>query len=437
MKFYDREKEIQLLENNERQSRESAAMTVLNGRRRVGKTSLVMQALKGSEQAYLFISKDSEALLCQKLQRELKTSLNLSVYGQLTTFRSLFEVIMQESRKRHFTVILDEFQNLDKVNPAAFSDMQELWDRYKDKSQLNLICCGSVRTMMKKIFEDSHEPLYGRATSKLTLRPFETSTLKEILADHNPDFNGDDLLALYMITGGVAKYVELLMDAKCVTRKKMLDYVFREDSYFLSEGRDMISDEFNSDSGTYFSILQLIASGNTRVSEIDGTLQKTTGVYLSNLERNYELITRTQPLLAKPSSKVTQYFIKDPFLRFWFRFVRPYQALAERGQIQLLRKNAEDGYAEYSGRILELYFREKAYETGKFTDVGNWWDRNGENEIDLIALNEFDKTRIVAEVKRNPRKINIKALQGKIDSLPAQTFGKYRLACKGLSLNDM
>lgn len=76
-------------------------------------------------------------------------------------------------------------------------------------------------------------------------------------------------------------------------------------------------------------------------------------------------------------------------------------------------------------------------ETGQYSQVGNWWDRKGENEIDMIALNEFDHTGMAAEIKRNPRKINLAELQAKVDSLPAKTFGEYTFSLRGLSIEDM
>ena len=137
---------------------------------------------------------------------------------------------MRESINRHFTVVFDEFQTLYKINPAIFSEIQDLWDRYHRESKLNLIVAGSIQSLMRRIFEDKNEPLYGRPTSKFTLYPFRTDVLKEILAEHSPDYGNEDLLCLYMITGGVAKYVELLMDAQCYTKDRMLDYVCRQDS---------------------------------------------------------------------------------------------------------------------------------------------------------------------------------------------------------------
>lgn len=437
MRFYDRESEIHILKENERQARLNAVFTVLTGRRRVGKTTLLTMALEGCDYAYLFVSKDSEAVLCRKFQQSLEEQLGIHVYGTISRFRDLFEVIMKESLNRHFTIILDEFQTLYKVNPAIFSEIQDLWDRYHRDSHIYLITSGSIQSLMKRIFEKENEPLYGRPTSKMVLQPFAVSVIKQILCDHCPEYKNEDLLCLYMITGGVAKYVELLMDAGCYTKERMLNYVCRQDSYFLSEGRDLMNQEFSEESATYFSILQLIAGGMTKRSDIDGAMQKDMGVYLQNLEKNYHIVARLKPLLAKPNSKVTAYEISDQFLRFWFRFVWPYQSLIERRQLSLLRQNMSQHYEQFTGRTLEQYFQAQAVETGQYTVVGNWWDRKGGNEMDMIALNEFDHTGIVAEIKRNPRKISLTELQEKVNMLPPATFSDYTFSLRALSLEDM
>lgn len=437
MRFYDRKNEIEILQKNERQAHDSAVFTVLTGRRRVGKTSLVTHALEGADWSYLFVSKDSETALCQKFQRELDEQVGIHVYGQVAKFRDLFKVIMEESTRRHLTIVIDEFQNLHKINPAIFSEIQDLWDRYHNKSRLNLIVSGSIMSLMKKIFEDANEPLYGRPTSKFTLRPFTINVLKEIFHDHCPEYSNEDLLCLYMLTGGVAKYVELMMDGKCFTKAKMLNNVCRQDSYFLTEGRDLMNQEFSDDSVTYFSILQLIANGMTRRADIDGALMKDTGTFIQNLERDFRIISRIKPLLSKPNSKTSAYEISDQFLRFWFRFVCPYQSLIERQQFSLLRSNIDTHYDVFSGRTLEQYFQANLMESGKYTQVGNWWDRKGENELDIVAINEFDMTGMVAEVKRNPRKISIPKLKDKMNALPKDCFGKYNLSVHAFSLEDM
>jgi hypothetical protein len=437
MRFYDRTEEIEMIQRNENQAKEYASFSVLMGRRRVGKTSLITHALEGKPYAYLFVSRDNEAMLCKKFQEALYAQLGISVYGTLTSFRDLFEIIMKESIQRHFTVVFDEFQTLYRVNPSLFSEIQRLWDLYHTQSHLHLIVCGSIQSLMKRIFEKESEPLYGRPTSKFTLLPFSVSVLKEILKEHHPNYLPEDLLCLYMITGGVAKYVELLMDADCFTKEKMLNYVCRPDSYFLTEGRDLMNQEFSDESATYFSILQLIAGGMTRRTEIDSVMGKDMGVYLQNLERNYLMIHRLKPMLSRPNSKMTTYEIADPFLRFWFRFICPYQELVERRQLSLLRQYIGKNYEQFSGKTLEQYFRALFMERGEFTQVGNWWDRKGENEIDLIALNEFDHTGVIAEIKRNPNKINAAELRRKVEALPFSDFGKYQWQLQGLSMEDM
>ncbi len=437
MKFYNRETEIGILLENELQAESSATFTVLMGRRRVGKTSLVTKAFEGRQYAYLFVSKDSEAVLCGKFQQAIEEQLGIKVYGRLTSFHDFFEVVMRESLQCHFTIVFDEFQNLYKVNPAIFSEIQDLWDRYHRESHLNLITMGSIRSLMKRIFEDENEPLYGRPTSKFTLFPFTIDVLKQIFRDHKPDFKNEDLLCLYMLTGGVAKYVELLMDAGCYTKEKMLNYFCRQDSYFLSEGRDLMNQEFGDEGTTYFSILQLIAMGLNRRSDIDGAMQKDMGTFLQNLERNFNIISRLKPILSKPNSKTSAYEISDQFLRFWFRFVWPYQSLIERRQLTLLRQNIGQNYEQFSGRTLEQFFQQAAMESGQYTMVGNWWNRKGENEIDMIAINEFEHKGIAAEIKRNPRKLSLTDLERKVSNLPPTDFGCYSLSLQTLSLEDL
>lgn len=436
MKFYNRENELELLHATEQRSKNSAQLTIMMGRRRIGKTSLILNSLKGKHYAYLFVGLEPETIMCQRFQRELTSSLGLNIYGNITSFRELFEIIMRESTQQHFSVVFDEVQNLIRINPEFFYQMQEIWDKYHNESHINLIMSGSIHSLMKHIFENHTEPMYGRATSKMTIMPFKISVLKEILYDHNPNYSAEDLLCLYMLTGGVAKYVEILMDNGATTKESMLDYVVRQDSYFLTEGKNMLNDEFSSDYSIYFSIMQLIANGKTRVSEIDGEILRPTSVYLANLEKNYELIAKIQPILARPNSRTTKYLINDNFLRFWFRFILPYQSLIEQQQFALLRQHIDESYTQFSGITLEQIFQKIMFESGKFTNIGNWWDNKSNNEIDIVAINEFNHTGVIAEVKRNPKKIDLSVLEEKTKALPTE-FNKYKFEIIGLSLEDL
>ncbi|MCI7579461.1 MAG: DUF234 domain-containing protein [Prevotella sp.] len=103
----------------------------------------------------------------------------------------------------------------------------------------------------------------------------------------------------------------------------------------------------------------------------------------------------------------------------------------------MLRSNIDTHYDVFSGRTLEQYFQANLMESGKYTQVGNWWDRKGENELDIVAINEFDMTGMVAEVKRNPKKISISKIKDKMNALPKESFGKYNLSVQAFSLEDM
>ena len=436
MKFYNREDEMKLIRQTEERSRSTACFTAIMGRRRVGKTTLLRKALEGKKYIYLFVSRTSEVLLCDAFKREITDTLSIPIYGTPTRFRDLFELLMQHAASEHFTLIIDEFQDFDRVNPSIFSDIQNMWDRYSPLAKINFIVCGSIYSLMKHIFEDHKEPLFGRLTSKFVLKPFKTSVLIEILRDYNPAYTPDDLLCLYTLTGGVAKYVTLLMDAGAVTLETMIDFVTQPDSPLLTEGRDMLVQEFGRDYSTYFSILQLIASGYTRQGEIDGIIGKNSGPYLNKLSEGYSLIQRRLPLLSKPGTRNLRWYIADNFLNFWFRFIYPHQSAIELEKYAELNTYIKSHYVQYSGGMLEKYFRDRVAETTNVTLVGNYWDSKGENEIDLIALNDFEKKGLIAEVKRNPDKINYTLLAQKMANLPKE-FSKYSLIQKGLSLDDM
>ena len=435
MRFYNREEEIRLIRRTEEKSLSSACFTVIMGRRRVGKTTLLRKALEGKRYIYLFVSRTNEALLCDTFKKEITDKLSVPIYGTPTRFIELFELLMQHAAREHFTLVI-EFQDFERVNPSIFSDIQNLWDKYSPQAKINFIVCGSIYSLMKHIFEDRKEPLFGRLTSKFILKPFKTSVLIEIMQEYNPAFTPEDLLCLYTLTGGVAKYVSLLIDAGAFTKDSMIDFVTQSDSPLLTEGKDMLIQEFGRDYSTYFSILQLVASGCTRQSEIDSIIGKNSGPYLKNLSEDYSLIQRQLPLLAKPGTRNLRWFMSDNFLNFWFRFIYPHQSAIELEKYGQLNEYIKSHYVQYSGWMLEKYFRERVAETMNVTQVGNYWDTKGENEIDLIALNDFEKRGVVAEVKRNPNKISYTLLAEKVARLPKE-FTKYNLSQKGFSLEDM
>jgi len=436
MKFYDRESEIGILANNWNLSQNGSRMTVLVGRRRVGKTTLLTQAGAGQPMLYLYVSKDNERVLVKKFQDLASKTIGLRIYGQIDNFADFFEELMKYGCEHHYTLIFDEFQNFLKVNSAIPGHIQDIWDRWQRKTTVNLIACGSIYSMMHHIFDNGDEPLYGRQDCRINLLPFKTAVLKQILQDYNPSYTNEDLLCLYMLTGGVAKYVAWLMDAGAVTKDQMLWWVTQKGSPYLSEGSELIMSEFGKDYANYLSILEIIASGLTLQSQIDGIIGKSTGVYLNNLETDYNYIHRHLPVFSKPGSRNQKWILDDCFLRFWFRFIVSNQALVETERNDLLHEMVLSGYDQYCGIVLEQYFRQKYTEEGRFTTVGSYWDRKGQNEIDLVALNSLDHKVVVAEVKHNLKRYSQSELQRKVDTVKRE-LGGYEIELMCLSMDDM
>ena len=434
MKFYNREKELKNLREIEESSKISSKMTVIVGRRRIGKTKLIQEAYK--EKVYLFVSKKNEALLCEEFISIIQNTLDVKIFGQITKFKDLFEYLMELATTKPFTLVIDEFQEFLQINDSIYSDMQNIWDSYKDNSKMNLVLSGSIYSLMKKIFEDKREALFGRANNKIHLKPFTVNTIKEILQENYPEYTNDDLLSFYILTGGVAKYVEILVDNNAFTLEKQLELIFDEYSLFLEEGKNLLVEEFGKEYTTYFSILSLIASSKTARVEIESILGKNVGGYLDRLENEYTIIKKVKPIFAKEGSRTLRYEIIDNFFNFWFRFIYKYKSAIEIENYEYVKDIVNRDYTTYSGHFLEKYFIEKLKLSNQYSDIGTYWERGNKNEIDIVGINDDSKTMLIAEVKRQSKKIDINKLQEKALKLVCK-YKKYEVDYIGYSLSNM
>ena len=435
-KFYDRTNELEALSQIETQSTKTACFTVLTGRRRIGKTQLLKHFISDKKSAYLFTSRSAEKSLCEQWQKTLEESIGLKIFGKIENLSDLFEQIMRYSQTNHFTLVIDEFQDIEYVNKAFFSQMQNIWDSQKSSSKINLIVCGSIYSLMTKIFKDEKEPLFGRSTHNIHLKPFTPSVVKTILQDYNPKYKADDLLCLYMLSGGVAKYIFLLMNARATTKTKMIDSVCNMASPFLVDGRDLLISEIGKDYGTYFSILQAISRGLTTQSEIDSVIQKNTGAYLQNLQKIFGITEQIRPLLSKSESRNTRWQIIDEYMLFYFRFIYSHQDLIELGNYDILKDFILRDYETFTGKTLEHYFTAKLQEEDSITKIGGWWDRKAMNEIDIITINDLDKSCNIYEVKRQTKNISLPKVQSKANVF-MQNLSNYSHEVVGLSMDDM
>lgn len=439
MRFFDRTNEIASLKEILELSKRNSQFTVVTGRRRIGKTHLVWKAYEGEPILYFFVARKAESDLCSDYLLEIENKLGIPAMGKVEHFPVIFEYLMKLSVERPITLFIDEFQEFFRVNKSVYSDMQRIWDQYHTKARINLIVCGSIFSMMTKIFKNKKEPLYNRQTRFMSVSPFTPTVLKEIIKEYNLDYTSEDLLALYSFTGGVAKYVQLLIDAGATTKTKMLNQIVRADSIFIGEGKAILIEEFGKDYGIYFSILSAIARGRTSRSEIESIVGKEIGGYLTKLENEYELITKKQPIFETSSTKNVRYTIEDNFFTFWFRFIYKYNYMIEIENYEALKTIINRDYETFSGLMLERYFKRVLIESKEYTNIGSWWDRKGENEIDIVAENELDDKAVFIEVKRKPENFDPIALNDKVAAFCRATgkFKDYTVSHQCLSMVDM
>ncbi len=439
MRFFGRKDEIAELQNIHKLSLQTARFTIVTGRRRSGKTSLLIKAYENiNDMLYFFVARKSEEELCKDFLNEITEKLQIPILGEVTRFADIFKYLMQVSKTRPLTLVIDEFQDFKRVNPSVFSDMQKIWDLNKQDARINLVVCGSVYSLMNIIFKNNKEPLYGRQTGEIKVTPFPPSVIKEILGTYNPHYTPEDLLALYTYTGGVAEYVEMMIDAGATEKELMTEKFIGKNSYFIYEGKNMLIEEFGKDYSRYFEILQLIASGYTTRSEIEDIMKVEISGYLTKLENDYNLISRNMPMFQKTNRNI-HYQIEDNFLRVWFRYIYKYGYMLEVGANKKLKIIMDRDYTTYTGKVLEKYFTAKLIESELFTHISSWWDRKGENEIDIIAADEIENKVIFYEVKRQAKDVNIGIVKDKAEHFFQTTgkFKRYNIEYKGLSMEDM
>ena len=440
MRFYDRTSELAELQRIKNLSfNDHSRLTVVTGRRRIGKTSLIMRSIEDSPTVYLFVGRKNEATLCAEFIPVIAQSLETFVPNEIRTFRSLFQYLMELSVSRAFNLVIDEFQEFYNINESVYSDMQNLWDQYRRKSRMNLIVSGSINSLMQKIFQNSKEPLFGRADNIIKLSAFSLTTLKEIIHDHRPDYSNDDLLALYAFTGGVPKYVELFCDNGALSVDEMINFMIRENSPFTDEGKNLLVEEFGKNYATYFSILSAISGGINTQPEIEAALgNKSIGGQIKRLIEDYNIIVRKRPILAKEGSQTVRYEIQDNFIRFWFNYFDRHRSLIEIKNFVGLQAIIKADYPTYSGKMLEEYFKQKFAESFQYRAIGSWWDtRNGQDEIDIVALKLEKKQAVVAEVKSQKKNFKPELLAAKVEHLKRKLLPKYQIEMVCLSLDSM
>ncbi len=413
MRFYDRERELARLREIASLSRRSSHLVVITGRRRVGKTELIRRfAGEGKGVLYFFVSKKKPHILLEEYRDLVAGRFPLLRRASFAGFDDFFRFLFDAMKEQPLFVVFDEFQNFLHVDPSVFSTMQDLWDRQKDAVKGAFLCIGSVQTLMRDIFEGMKEPLFGRATARLYLEPLAPDTVAEILSDHR--LNAPKHLPFFFaLFGGVPKYYFLLDRYRLFGKphEEIVRKLFCEaDAPLQNEGRELLIEEFGKNYHLYFSVLQVIAGGETQMARIaDGAGINVNSIskYLEELVSYYQVIERRIPVTShRREHKSGRYFISDPALRFWFRYIYRHRSLLEIGDEKKLTGIIVKDLATLMGTSFEDLVRALLVRRNgegllpfRFARIGRYWSRKGDVEVDIVALDEKEENILIGECK--------------------------------------
>jgi AAA+ ATPase superfamily predicted ATPase len=406
MPFFGRNAELNELDRL--YEREGATFGVVYGRRRVGKTALLTHWLKTRKEsesgmrAFLWFAEvgtPQEQLrkFCHALMDFLDRP--RVVYADWGSALQAVADASEEDQK--LVVVIDEFTYLLAEDRSISSQFQKAWDLVLSKKNLMLVLAGSYMGMMHSHVISAQGPLFGRTNSAIYLQPFGFA----YTSGYFPGYSADTRVNLYSIWGGIPGYWNRL-DPGVSLSKNLVTQLLTPNSPYHFEPRLLLVDHVQ-DPSRYVSILRAISHGLATVKEIHtatGIAQSSLPPYLQVMQEA-RIITRRIPVTAKPSSKSGRYFVIDPFLRFYYRFIEPHRAEIEMGLREQALADIEQHLARFIGantweEICRVWVAQ-AGARGRFDalpgNVGSVWNRQA--QIDVAAINTTKNTMILGECK--------------------------------------
>ncbi len=399
-----------------------AQFLVVYGRRRIGKTSLLMHWISGREEKrhrgfYWVAHRSTPEILLRSFSEALASCLEDEVAASLSfaTWEDAFRQMFALARTRPLIATIDEFPYLLDSVPGLASLLQKVWDAQKAGSQIRLVLCGSQYHMMHAEFFTPRQPLYGRATASMLLDEVAPSQLSLFLPRYSPI----QIVETYSVIGGVPKYLEMWDDGSPVAQN-IRDLLLSPSTLFRHEALFLIHDEI-AEPRTYLALLEAIGGGlraPVSIAKITGLPITHVGKYLHHLIA-LRLVRRVQSAEApdERQTRLSRYEIRDPFLRFHFEFIHPHTTLVERGLV-------EEHMARHITPRLDAYFGKNGHEelarrhietlgaAGKlpFTPalVGRAWTPR--SEVDVFAIDRHSQSALFAECRWTSRKMDVAVL---------------------------
>ena len=412
MKFLGREKEILDLE---KEYARDGGFVVIYGRRRIGKTTLIKQFIKSKTAFYFLATKEVESQSMKRFAGVIARTTGNSVLQKaaFSDWLDLFQAVADYKPNEKKVLVIDEFPYLVKVNDSFPSILQNAWDEILKDSNVMLILCGSLISMMKKHALSYESPLYGRRTAQMRIAPLPFTTVYE-----NQKLSFEEAAEQYSITGGVPKYVEFFSDVQPLY-EQIKENVLSKNGFLYEEPNFLLTDEVQVPTN-YFSIIKVIADGNHKLGTIAGILGLETSALTPYLKTLSELgfIEKQVPVTEKNAEKTRKglYFISDNFLRFWFRYVHPYKGELELDNTQISLDELDKDFKEkfvafaYEDICKEIFARLCSDKAIDFTPskIGSYWlnDKSGNTQIDVMAVDTVNKRLFAGECKYHNQPID-------------------------------
>lgn len=412
MKFLGREKEILDLE---KEYARDGGFVVIYGRRRIGKTTLIKQFIKSKTAFYFLATKEVESQSMKRFAGVIARTTGNSVLQKaaFSDWLDLFQAVADYKPNEKKVLVIDEFPYLVKVNDSFPSILQNAWDEILKDSNVMLILCGSLISMMKKHALSYESPLYGRRTGQMRIAPLPFTTVYE-----NQKLSFEEAAEQYSITGGVPKYMEFFSDGQPLY-EQIKENVLSKNGFLYEEPNFLLTDEVQVPTN-YFSIIKVIADGNHKLGTIAGILGLETSALTPYLKTLSELgfIEKQVPVTEKNAEKTRKglYFISDNFLRFWFRYVYPYKGELELDNTQISLDELDKDFKEkfvafaYEDICKEIFARLCSDKAIDFTPskIGSYWlnDKSGNTQIDVMAVDTVNKRLFAGECKYHNQPID-------------------------------
>lgn len=413
--FIGRERELNALERLYQSNKFEFA--VIYGRRRVGKTALINKFIDDKNAIY-FMGVESNAK--QNLENLSKSIMEYvsgtEIDSIFSSFQSALEYVFKLSEKERIILAIDEYPYVARSSKSLASTLQLLIDKYKDKSKLMLILCGSSMSYMEDHVLAYKAPLYGRRTAQMKLVPFDF----EETCRYFKNFSDEDKALIYGVVGGTPQYL-LQIDDNLSVEENIKNTFLNPVSFLYEEPINLLKQEVR-EPAIYTAVIAAIATGASRMSEISGKVGEDTNVcsmYLKNLI-NLGIVQKETPYGEKASRK-SVYSIEDNMFRFWYRFVFENNSIIARGAADLVYKRIEPQLSDYMGKVFEEICRQYLWKqllSGncpvEFASLGRWWGNNPkekrQEEIDIMG--EQDKNiALFAECKWTNEKVDLGVLE--------------------------